>query len=117
MRTEESLIAEFQQLAGNIVSEYTLKYKQALQHDPGLCASDFLGSVSKEFQGKLAGTATHMLQKSVEPDLDLVFSFKKINTESTESFKAAVLTSPGPSPEGGITSPQPSPEGEGGRSR
>jgi len=106
MRTEESLIAEFQQLAGNIVSEYTLKFKQALQHDPGISPNNFLDSVSKEFREKLAGTATNMLRKSVEPDLDLVFSFKKINTESTESFRAAILTSP-----------QPSPKGEGGRSR
>ncbi|HMK03638.1 MAG TPA: hypothetical protein VK489_05580 [Ferruginibacter sp.] len=91
MRTEESLLEEFQILAGNILAEYKLKYHRALKKDPALSPNDFLSSVSKEFREKLAGTATNMLQKLIEPDLDLVFSFKKINTESAESFKAAIL--------------------------
>jgi hypothetical protein len=91
MRTEESLVAEFQELAGAVVADYTLKYKQALEQDPTLSGENFFETISKEFREKLGGVATSMLQKSVQPDLDLVFCFKKITAETTETFKAAIL--------------------------
>lgn len=96
MTTEKSYLTEYRVLAENILFDFTLRYKKAIEQDPTLPPYRFFDSTSEEFREQLMDVAAKLFHKAGMEGFDarlmLGFRLQKMNGEFLKAYVYALLS-------------------------